>query len=63
MVIERTVLTMTIKNGKIAKATEGELFEVYLIRGFDDIMSFPDYKRRCVELGTEIVEDGADNER
>lgn len=54
---------MTIKNGKIAKATEDELFSVYLKRGFDDVMSFPDYKQRCVELGTEIVEDGADNER
>lgn len=54
---------MTIKNGKIAKATEDELFDVYLEREFDDIMSFPDYKQRCVELGTEIVEEGADNER
>ena len=46
---------MTIKNGKIAKATENELFEYYLKRGFDDLMPFTDYKRRCVELGTEIV--------
>ena len=53
---------MTIKNGKIAKATESELFGVYLQRGFDDIMSFPDYKQHCVELGTEIVEEGAGNE-
>jgi hypothetical protein len=54
---KKGVATMTIKNGKIAKATESELFGVYLKRGLDDIMSFPDYKRRCVELGTEIVEE------
>lgn len=55
---------MKIKNDKIAEATEDELFGVYLSRGFDDIMSFPDYKNRCVELGTRIVEkDGADNDR
>lgn len=53
---------MTIKNGKIAKATEDELFSVYLKRGFDDVMSFTDYKQRCVELGTEIVGDGDDND-
>ena len=52
---------MTIKNGKIAKATEDELFGHYLKLGWDNIMSFTDYKRRCVELGTEIVEeDGAE---
>jgi hypothetical protein len=52
---------MTIKNGKIAKATESELFEIYLKRGFDDIMSFIDYKNRCVELGTQIIdEEGAE---
>ena len=53
---------MTIKNGKIATATEAELFDVYLKRGFDDIMSFPDYKNRCVELGTQIIEEDGDTE-
>ena len=49
---------MTVKDGKIVKATEAELFEVYLKREYDDIMSFTDYKRRCAELGTEIIEEG-----
>lgn len=53
---------MTIKNGKIVKATENELFGYYLSRGLDDIMSFTDYKARCVEFGTEVVaEEGEDN--
>ena len=47
---------MTIKNGKIAEATESELFNYYLSRGFDDIMSFTDYMKRCVENGTIIKE-------
>jgi hypothetical protein len=51
---------MKVKNGKIAEATEAELFEVYVNRGFDDIMSFTDYKRRCVELGTVVVEEGGE---
>lgn len=46
---------MVIKEGKISKATEDELFAHYLKRGFDDIMSFEEYKNRCIELGVEIV--------
>lgn len=49
---------MTVKNGKIAEATEAELFEVYLNRGFDDIMSFLDYKTQCIRLGTKVIEKG-----
>lgn len=48
---------MTIKDGKIEKATENELFSVYLKRGFDDIMSFDEYKRKCEDFGTEIVKE------
>ena len=55
---------MKIKNGKIAEATEAELFEVYLKRGYDDLFSFDYYKHRCIELGTKIIgEDGVDNDR
>lgn len=54
---------MKIKNGKIVEATEDELFGVWLKKGFDDIMSFTDYKSRCVELGTRIIERGGDNDR
>ena len=48
---------MKVKNGKIEQATEIELFELYLKRGFDDLMSFTDYKQRCIELGTEVIEE------
>lgn len=47
---------MTVENGKVVKATEIELFQLYLRKGFDDIMSFTEYKRRCVDLGTKIIE-------
>lgn len=46
---------MIIKNGKIAECTEGELFGVYLERGYDDIMSFTQYKNECVRFGTRIT--------
>lgn len=46
---------MTIENNKITKATENELYAYWLSRGFDDIMSFTDYLRRCKAAGTEIV--------
>ena len=51
---------MTVKNGKIVKATEDELFEYYLNRGFDDIMPFTTYKESCVESGTQIIEKGGE---
>ena len=51
---------MTVKNGKIVRATELELFKHYLKAGFDDLMSFTDYIRRCVELGTEITKKGGE---
>lgn len=53
---------MTIKNGKITEATEAELFEHYLKFGFDDIMSFLDFKTRCVSLGTKIVDEDGEND-
>ena len=46
---------MIIKNGKIAEATEAELFNYYLSRGFDDIMPFKYYMERCESLGTVIT--------
>lgn len=48
---------MKIKDGKIVEATENELFEVYLDRGYDDIMDFPEYLNACKRAGTEVVED------
>lgn len=51
---------MKIKNGKIAEATELELFDYYLSRGFDDIMSFKRYMERCEDLGTVIIKEEKD---
>jgi hypothetical protein len=48
---------MKISNSKIVEATENELFNFYLTCEFDDVMSFPDYMRRCVENGTVIKEE------
>ena len=49
---------MKVKNGKIVEATEAELFENYLKLEWDDVMSFLDYKTRCVRCGTKIIEEG-----
>ena len=48
---------MKISNNKMVEATENELFGFYLACEFDDIMSFPDYTRRCVENDTVIKEE------
>lgn len=47
---------MKVKDGKIVQATEEELFNYYLGKGYDDLFPFDFYKRRCVELGTEVIE-------
>lgn len=48
---------MKVEKGKIVECTEAELFEYYLTRGWDDIFSFPDYMRRCIENGTKVIAD------
>lgn len=48
---------MKIKDGKIAAATDEELFGFYLSRGWDELFSYPEYKRRCVAAGTKIIDD------
>ena len=47
---------------KILEATEQELFEYWLQR-WDDIFSFPEYKQKCIDLGTKIVEEDNENNR
>lgn len=47
---------MKIKDGKIAEATEAELFEHYLKSEFDDLMPFAEYKKQFIKLGTKIIE-------
>ena len=51
---------MKIENGKIVRATRLELYEYWLISGWSDVMSFPDYRYKVQELGTEVVEDDDD---
>lgn len=48
---------MEIKNGKIVKITEAELFDLYLNREMDDLMDFHEYKRRMVAAGCEVTSD------
>ena len=42
---------MTVENEKIVKITEKELFDLYIDRGIDEIMSFPSYKERFITAG------------
>lgn len=42
---------MTVENDKIIKITEKELFDLYIDRGMDEIMSFPYYKERFIAAG------------
>lgn len=46
---------MKVENGKIVEATESELFDYYLTREWDDIMSFPDYLEKMKSAGVEVV--------
>lgn len=55
---------MKVRCGRIVECTEAELTAYWLRHGWDDIYSFPEYMRRCVEQGTVIKaagrEDGGD---
>ena len=51
---------MKVKDGKIIEATEDELFEVYLKRGFDELFSFDEYLRLCEMHGTRIFKGVSD---
>ena len=46
---------MKTDNGKIVEITEKELYDLWLKRGMDDIMSFTEYMFRFEELGTKII--------
>ena len=47
---------MKVINGKIAEATEDEMFDYYLTRNWDDVMSFREWMRRCEEQGTTVTD-------
>lgn len=45
---------MKIENGKIVELTEGELYSLYISRGYDDCMDFHEYKARMEKVGCVI---------
>ena len=47
---------MTVENGKIVEATVDELFEYFLKRGYDDIMSFQCYVNLLKKAGAKIAD-------
>lgn len=48
---------MKIENNKIVEATENELFEYYLNREYDDIMTFSDFLWSMRKAGVRIIAD------
>jgi len=47
---------MVIENGKIIECSDSELFQNYLHGEWDMIMSYDDYKSKCINLGVIITE-------
>lgn len=47
---------MIVECGKIVKCTDSELFQFYLDSGWYEIMDYNEYKRRCIEHGTEVID-------
>ena len=47
---------MEIKYGKIIKITDKELYEFWL-EHWSDFYSYNDYKTKCIELGTKVVDE------
>ena len=47
---------MKIENGKIKECTDAELRAYWLARGYDDFMSYPDYRAACERAGTIVRE-------
>ena len=46
---------MKVRNDKIVEITDKELFQLYLDREMDDIMSYDDYKKAFINLGCKII--------
>ena len=46
---------MKVINGKIVEATEKELFDYYLTRGWDDLMPFSEYLERMRVKNVKII--------
>ena len=48
---------MVVKQSKIVSCTNSELFKFYLDSGWDEVMDYNEYKRRCKDNGTTIIDD------
>ena len=48
--------SFVIKYGRIAEASDPDLY-LYWLRNFSDLMCYSDYKEKCIEAGTKIVEE------
>lgn len=44
-----------IKNKMIAEITDYELINYWLLSGWSNLMSYPEYKKRCKNNGTKII--------
>lgn len=51
---------MKIENGKIVELTDSELLRLYLLRNFDDLMDFREYRYRMERAGCVIKEENND---
>ena len=51
---------MEIKDDKIVKATDLELYEYWLTSGWSDIFSYTEYKNTVKELGTKVIENDSE---
>ena len=47
---------MEVKDGKITKCSDSELYGYWLKR-YSYFMSYPDFKAACIEAGTVVEED------
>ena len=46
---------MKVENGLIKECTIDELFHYFCSRGFDDIMTFYDFKYEFIQKGVKII--------
>lgn len=48
---------MKVENGLIVEITENELFSLYLDKGYDNVMSFSEYKTLMELSGCAIIKE------
>ena len=54
---------MKIHYGKIIEATDEELFDHYVKSGWSEIMTYIDFKERCIKQGTKVIEEHEENDK